>query len=176
MDDFLPPLTNMFSISQHDPERFEYLNSLVYDEIRAITIIEYETQLRTESFFQNANEGACFDPIFIEFFSRSQARIDDLQSRIERLNAGGEPTEEEKNELNHHIEIANAFFSGINEPLLKNFSLVEEQTEALTQNMIPSQIALLENEMASNVDLKRKIEELRTQAVKKPKKGRKKAK
>jgi hypothetical protein len=137
-------------------ERDEFLQARLFEELAARDRLNRDTDERTARFIAAAREDVCYDPVFVEFFTRSQQRIADLRERLERVRRGG-LTERDIEDTKARVASVLSLLGDQPESLSRHIAAIEQKTQILQAKTIPAAIAMLEREVVQNRTLQKRF-------------------
>jgi hypothetical protein len=141
-------------------ERDAVLQARLYEELRARDALNQDTDSRIAAFSGTANQDPCYDPLFIEFFSQTQAKVDHLRERLQDIRAG-KITEADIAETQRRVAALTPFIVERQDSIHKHITTLEKRTGQIVAQKIPRAIAELEKQLELNKKLRQKLRELR---------------
>jgi hypothetical protein len=133
----LPPLPQMKT------ERDQVFQARLFEEPSARDLLNRDTASRTEEFIAAVRSDVCYDPAFIEFFSNSQQRIEELTAKLEGVRSG-RITQADIDETKARVNSVISLLAEQPDSIQKQISALEQKTHQLMTKQIPAAIATLE--------------------------------
>jgi hypothetical protein len=141
----------------------EFLQARLFEELAARDRLNRDTDERSEQFIAAAQDIVYYDPAFVDFFTQSRRRIADLKAKIARVRAG-DVSRHDIEETKKMVSAVIGLFNDQPESLQRSISSLERKTQVLMNATIPTAITAYERELVENRALRRRLEELESNA------------
>jgi hypothetical protein len=152
--------------TSRNPERHALLQDRFYEELAARDDINRDTDERVAAFTAGA-QVPCYDPLFIEFVTDTQANIAHLQERIRAILSVG-PNDADIAEFRQFLETITPFLTSGDPSIHTRVQDMDKMTEQLVKQRIPAAMRELEKDLEMNRALRARLQELKDQAPPKP--------